>query len=249
LLTKQLVYFVQFIRTGRFWAPACLRKENESLISETDVFTRDVGNQTQTLGFLQKSNLRGDGEAMLSMSTYNSHTALAPTLHDACWYAASTAPCREKRVLDHLAIRKIESFLPLYLSSRKWKNGCRVELERPLFPGYVFVRVAITDRVRVLEVPSVLSIVSRGRVPEPLEEHVIATLRASLHLRNIEPHPYLVIGNRVSIIDGPFAGLSGIVLRRKGSLHVVITVELLMQSVAVEVDIADLKPLHESSPL
>jgi transcription antitermination factor NusG len=185
---------------------------------------------------------------MLSISTSNSEIAFVPLLPEKRWFAAATAPCREKRVLDHLAVRQIESFLPLYLSKRKWKNGCRVELERPLFPGYVFVRVAITDRVRVLEVPSVLSIVSRGRIPEPLDDDVISTLHASLHLQNMEPHPYLVVGERVSISNGPFAGLCGIILRRKNSLRVVITLELLMQSVAVEVNVEDLEPFHEFVP-
>ena len=85
---------------------------------------------------------------MLSIS--NSNLQIAQPVPEARWYAASTAPCREKRVRDHLAVREIESFLPLYRSSRKWKNGCRVELERPLFPGYVFVRMPSTERVRVL---------------------------------------------------------------------------------------------------
>jgi transcription antitermination factor NusG len=181
---------------------------------------------------------------MFSVSNPDSGSKLAP-MTDARWYAAYTAPCREKRVLEHLAVREIESFLPLYLSSRKWKNGCRVELERPLFPGYVFVRVARMDRVRVLEVPSVLSIVSRGRVPEPLSDDAVTALRASLHLRNVEPHPYLVVGERVSVCKGPFDGLSGIVVRKAGSQRVVITIEALMQSMAIEVKIDDIEPFRE----
>jgi transcription antitermination factor NusG len=175
----------------------------------------------------------------------NPRMPLANPLPGACWYAAYTAPCREKRVLEHLAMREIESFLPLYRSPRKWKNGCRVELELPLFPGYVFVRVAGMERVRVLEVPSVLSIVSRGRVPEPLADEAIAILRAKLHLHRAEPHPYLVVGERVSICAGPFAGLSGIVLRKKGSLWVVITLDLIMQSMAIEININHIEPFHE----
>jgi transcription antitermination factor NusG len=145
-------------------------------------------------------------------------------------------------------MRQIESFLPLYRLPRNWKNGCRVELERPLFPGYVFVHMADTERVRVLEVPSVHWIVGRGRKPECLDDGAIETLRASLHLRKVEPHPYLVVGERVSICAGPFAGLSGIVLRKKGSLRVVITLDLIMQSVAVEVNIEDLGLVHDFAP-
>jgi transcription antitermination factor NusG len=173
---------------------------------------------------------------------------LVNPLADTCWYAAYTAPCREKRVLEYLATRQIESFLPLYRSARKWKNGCRVELERPLFPGYVFVRIRGNERVRILEVPNVLSIVSRARVPEPLPNDVIETLRANIHLREVEPHPFLTAGEQVSICGGPFAGLSGIVLRQKTSLRVVISLSLLMQSIAVEVNREDLEPSHPINP-
>lgn len=117
---------------------------------------------------------------------------------------AYTSPCREKRVVEHLDMRQIESFLPLYRSPRKWKNGCCVELERPLFPSYVFVRVVSTARARVLQVPNILSIVSRGRMPEPFEDETIETLRTSLHLCKAKPHAYLAIGERVSICAGPF---------------------------------------------
>lgn len=122
-----------------------------------------------------------------------------------------------------------------------------MELERPLFPGYVFVRMEANERVRVLEVPSVVSIVSRGRTPEPLPDDLVAVLQDNIHLHRAEPHPYLVVGERVSICAGPFAGLSGVVLRKKSKLRVVITLDLLMQSIAVEVNSEDLEP--QTKPL
>jgi transcription antitermination factor NusG len=164
------------------------------------------------------------------------------------WYVAYTASCREKRVVDHLASREIESFLPLYRSRRKWKNGCRVDLQRPLFPSYVFVRIAGVERIKVLEVPGILSIVSRGRVPEPLPDDIVTTLRANLDPWQAEPHPYLVIGERVTIRTGPFSGISGIVLRKKGRLRVVITLELIMRSMALEVNVEDLEPVLHGFP-
>lgn len=203
-------------------------------------------NHPETIKLWKAPHLRGDGEALTLVDSSYSQIAPRPRPAEAHWYAAYTASCREKRVAEHLAMRQIESFLPLYRLPRKWKNGCRVELERPLFPGYVFVRVASAERFRVLEVPSVLSIVSRGCVPEPLQDDTIETLRASFHLRKVEPHAYLVAGERVSICAGPFAGLSGIVLRNKGNWRVVITLNLIMQSVAVEVNIGDLEPVHFS---
>lgn len=192
-----------------------------------------------------KPFLTGDGEALTLVNNSSPRTMLATT-SGVRWYAAYTAPSREKRVFESLSMRQVESFLPLYRSPRKWKNGCRVELERPLFPGYVFVRISVTERIRVLEVPSVVSIVSRGRVPEPLQDDAIEILRTNLHLRRAEPHSYLVVGEKVSICAGPFAGLSGIVLRKKGSLRVVINLDLLTQSIAVEVDTDDLEAVPSS---
>jgi hypothetical protein len=82
-------------------------------------------------------------------------------------------------------------------------------------------------------------------VPEPTEDHTIATLQASIHLRQIQPRPILVVGEQVYV---PFAGLSGIVLRQKNSVRVVITLNLLMQSIAVEVNIDDLEHLSQFIP-
>jgi transcription antitermination factor NusG len=179
---------------------------------------------------------------MTLIDNSNPQMPLQNPVTGARWYAAYTASCREKVVLEHLAVRDIESFLPLYRSIRKWKNGCHVELERPLFPGYVFVRMAAVERVRVLEVPSVISIVSRGRVPEAVQDETIAVLRAAVRLHQVKPHPYLAVGEQVFICAGPFAGLSGIMLRRKGALRVVISLDLIMRSVAVEIQRADLEP-------
>jgi len=197
------------------------------------------------------SHLRGNGEAMPQIIDPNpgaqrldrSRAPLPSLREEVRWYAAYTASCREKRVAEHLDIRQIERYLPLYRSPRKWKNGCRVELERPLFPGYVFVRMTAAARVAVLQVPGILSIVSRGREPQPFADDTIENLRSNLHLCNAEPHAYVVMGERVSICAGPFAGLSGIVVRNKGHLRVVITLDLIMKSMAVEVDSKDIEPV------
>jgi transcription antitermination factor NusG len=206
----------------------------------------ETENQSKRTKLWKTPYLRGDGEALTQVNRSDSKMAREPERDCARWYAAYTASCREKRVAEHLGIRQIESFLPLYRLPRKWKNGCRAELDLPLFPGYVFIRVASTERVRVLEVPGVLSIVSRGRVPEPLQDEIVEALRATFHLREVEPHPFLAVGERVSICAGPFAGLSGIVLRNNGKLRVVVTLNLIMQSVAVEVNIEDLEPVRIS---
>lgn len=162
------------------------------------------------------------------------------------WYAIYTRPSHEKRVAEHCEVREIECYLPSYRTTRRWKNRCKVELELPLFPGYVFVRLFWREHVRVLELPSVLSIVGNGREPLPLEHSEIASLRAGLVLYRAEPHPYLNIGERARIKSGPFTGLEGVVVRKNNGLRVVLTLQQIMKSVAIEVEERDLELLGSS---
>ena len=161
--------------------------------------------------------------------------APAPLSHPERWFAAYTNPRHEKAVVRQFSARHLESFLPLYTSVRRWKNGCQVAVEQPLFPGYVFVHIARRDAVRVLQVPGVVAIVGNGREPSPLEAQEIESLRAALPQRRYEPHPYMAIGDRVRVIAGPLAGMSGVLLRNQNHFRVVLSLELIMQSVAVEV--------------
>jgi transcription antitermination factor NusG len=159
------------------------------------------------------------------------------------WFAAYTNSHHEKRVALQLAERQMESFLPLYTASHRWKNRCQRQLELPLFPNYVFVHIDPQNRVRVLEVPGVLSLVGFGRTLAPLPTFEIEALRAAVARRTIEPHPYLVIGKRVRIKAGPMTGMEGVLMRKKRNFRVVLTLDAIMQSVAVEVDADDLEPV------
>ena len=158
------------------------------------------------------------------------------------WYAAYTCAKHEKRVAAELGGRGVEHFLPLYSSVRRWKDR-RVSVEMPLFPGYVFVRLALRDRLRVVQVPSVVRLVGFGGLPTALPDAEMEAVRAGL-ARGLraEPHPYLTVGRRVRLKSGPLAGAEGILLRRKGNFRVVVSLELIQRSVAVDVDIADVKP-------
>ncbi len=159
------------------------------------------------------------------------------------WFAVFTSSHHEKRVAQYLLQRRIENFLPLYVAVHHWSNRRRVTLELPLFPNYIFVRIAAPQRGTVLEVPGVLSIVGCGRRPMPLPVFEIESLRSGLHLRKFEPHPYLVVGERARIKAGPLAGMEGILLRKKKDLRVVLTIVEIQQSVAVEVDAMDVEPV------
>jgi transcription antitermination factor NusG len=163
---------------------------------------------------------------------------------DPKWFAVYTISRHEKRVAQHLTQREIEYYLPLYRSQRKWSDGSRVTLELPLFPGYLFVRIKKTERVRVLDVPGALAVVGgTGREPVALPDDAIDALRTGLHLRRAEPHPLLTVGQRARIRSGALAGMEGVVVRMKNSLRVVLTLEHIQRSIAVEVGSDDLEPM------
>lgn len=163
------------------------------------------------------------------------------------WFAVYTTPRHEKRVDQHFNVRGIERYLPLYQVQRKWADGSRVTLNLPLFPGYIFVRIKRADRVSVLEVPGVLAIVGgTGGTPAPLPLADIEALRFGLHLRRAEPHPLLQIGQRARIRSGALAGMEGVVVRKKNSFRVVLTLDAIMQSIAVEVDGSELESIDSN---
>ena len=158
------------------------------------------------------------------------------------WYAAYTCANHEKGVTQQLERRSVECFLPLYESVRRWKDR-RVRLQLPLFPGYVFVRLALRDRLQVLEIPSVVRLVGFDGHPTPLPIEEIETIRTCLARRQLmSPHRYLRRGQQVRLLSGPLEGLTGTVVRQKNRTRFVISLELLMRSVAVEIDSADFDP-------
>jgi transcription antitermination factor NusG len=159
------------------------------------------------------------------------------------WYAICSTPRHEKRIHEYLALRNIECFLPLYRSIHRWKNGCKHVIELPLFPGYLFVKIGLRHKVRVLEIPGVLSFVGTKVEPAQLSDFEIETLRSGLHLKKFAPYSDLIVGEKVRVKAGPLAGLTGVLVRTTNGLRVVITLDMINQSVAVELDVADVEPL------
>jgi transcription antitermination factor NusG len=158
------------------------------------------------------------------------------------WYATYVCSRHEKQVLSQLQERNISCFLPVYRSVRRWKDR-RKELELVLFPGYVFVHIDLKDRLRVLQLPSVVRFVSFHGQPAPLPDAEIEILSKGLASGiRAEPHPYLKVGHHVRVRSGPLAGAQGILVRRKDKFRVVLSIDLIMRSVAVEVDEADIEP-------
>jgi transcription antitermination factor NusG len=156
------------------------------------------------------------------------------------WFAVYTAPRHEKRVLQHLESRAVESYLPLYASARLW-NGRRATVQLPLFPGYLFVRIKPGQHIRVLEVPGVLNLVSSHGRPTPLPEGEVEALRAVLVSRKAEPHPLLGPGRRARITSGPLRGLEGVVVKQTRKLRFVVSIDCIQRAFAVELEASDLE--------
>ena len=157
------------------------------------------------------------------------------------WFAAYTWANHEKRVADQFVQRSVEHFLPTCETIRRWKDR-KVRIQQPLFSGYIFVRLALRDRLQVLQVPSVVRLVGFNGCPAALSDQEIETLRKSLipDLGAL-PHPYLKEGKRVRIVKGPLHGVEGILIRKKNAFRFVVSIDLIMRAASVEVDAADVE--------
>jgi transcription elongation factor/antiterminator RfaH len=159
-----------------------------------------------------------------------------------CWYAVYARSRHEKRIKQQLEAEFLQCFLPLYQAVHRWKDR-RTLVSLPLFPGYLFVRIPLADRMRVLRTPGVVNLVSTHGGPTPIPDHEVEGLRICVTRQiKLAPHPYLAIGRRVHVWRGPFAEMEGILLRTKGGSRLVLSINLIARSVAVEVDANDVFP-------
>lgn len=159
------------------------------------------------------------------------------------WCAVYTRHQHERTVSEMLEAKGFEVFLPLYESTRKWKDRRKV-LSLPLFPCYVFVRGAIERRLPVLSTPGVHMLITRGeRVATIPAEEIEAIRRTAQGNFRVEPHPFLRCGERVRVIRGSLEGVEGVLTRKKNLYRLILSVEMLAQSVAVEIDADDVLPV------
>jgi len=158
------------------------------------------------------------------------------------WWALYTRHQHEKVVAEMLSVKGFEVFLPLYESTRRWKDRRKI-LSLPLFPCYLFVRGGLDRKLQVLTTPGVHMILHRGnhvaRIPE---SEIDAIQRAVEGDFRVEPHPFLKCGSRVRVTRGALEGVEGILIRKKNLYRLVLSVDMLAQSVAVEVDASDVEP-------
>jgi transcription antitermination factor NusG len=152
------------------------------------------------------------------------------------WFAILTRTGREKSATMLLENAGFECYLPAIKFTRQWSDRLK-EIELPLFPGYLFCRMNPQNRLPMLMTPGVIQIVGVGKTPIPVDEQEIAAIqRVAKSGISIMPWPYLQVGQVARIDEGPLRGMSGIVIRIKSGLKLVLSVSLLQRSIAVEID-------------
>lgn len=155
------------------------------------------------------------------------------------WWAIYTRHQHEKTAAEMLRAKGCDVFLPLYQVIRRWKDR-KVNLSLPLFPCYLFVRAEARQRLAVVMTPGVHMIVGHGeRLAVVAPEEIGALQRAVEGPFRVEPHPYLQCGQRVRVTRGALEGVEGILVRKKNLCRLVLSVDMLARSAAVEVEAGD----------
>lgn len=163
------------------------------------------------------------------------------------WLAVRVRSNHERIAAAHIRNRGFEEYVPAYRSESKWTDRRKI-VDRCLFPGYVFSRFDPRDRLRILSIPGVVSIVGFGSdgpcaIPDGEISSVRALVESGLLVR---PCPFLEVGQFVLVENGPLAGVEGVVHEIKGTLRVVVSIKLLQRSVEAEIERSWVRPLKES---
>lgn len=153
------------------------------------------------------------------------------------WYALRLMSRAEFTVDAALTGRGIESFLPGYEEAVRWSDRVK-HIFRPLFPGYIFARLDRASLVDALKIAGVIQLLPTSLKPLPIEEHEIENVRRLLEAAPRATECDYAAGELVTIDSGPLAGVSGVVVKTKGSNRLVVRIELLMRAVSVELDVA-----------
>lgn len=158
------------------------------------------------------------------------------------WWALYTRHQHEKVVAETLTAKGFEVFLPLFESTRRWRDRTKL-LSLPLFPCYVFVRGGLDRKLQVVTTPGIHMILYRGERVALIPPHEIEAIRRAVSgTVRVEPHPFLKCGMRVRVTRGALEGVEGILVRKKNLCRLILSVDMLAQSVAVEVHASDVEP-------
>jgi transcription antitermination factor NusG len=167
-------------------------------------------------------------------------TPFASLSADPAWFALWTRSRVERQVENQLHGRGIQGFAAMASVERQWSDRTK-RIRTPLFPGYVFAHLPGTELVRALEVPGVAGVVRMAGRPTPIPDDEIEAVRRLVHgvdetgvlPEAVDP---LERGTMVRVIDGPFAGLEGVVLRgSEGDARVVVKIPAIQQARAIRI--------------
>jgi transcription antitermination factor NusG len=167
----------------------------------------------------------------------------------AAWYAIRTRSNFERQVAAELSTKGLEVFWPSFREVRQWKDRRKL-IEQALFPGYLFARTVDTNEARltILKVPGAVQILGQGASIEPVPNEQVESIRTVLRANvTCFAHPFLREGSLVRIRRGALKGLEGFLVRFKSQFRLVLSVELLCQSVAMELDAQDVEPIRQNA--
>lgn len=168
---------------------------------------------------------------------------------NAAWHVVHTRHQHEKAVAEILTNNGFEVFLPLHFALHRWADRIK-RVSLPLFPCYVFLRGGLDKRIQIVKTPGVHGIVTAGGQPGVVpEEEILGIRRAVENFLAAEPYPYLNVGDRVRVTSGPLLGIEGILIRKQDHLKIVLSVEMLGRSIAVEIDGATVESAGRSHPI
>ena len=152
------------------------------------------------------------------------------------WYALHTKSRHEKVVEEGLRKKGIETFLPLRKITRHWSDRVK-QIEEPIFQGYLFVRIPLRKQLEVLQTRGSVRLIGFNAQPVPISERELEVVRRFVHEEiAVDPYPYLAMGNRVYVRSGPLRGVEGFIVRKDKHARLVISLDLLFQSISVQVD-------------
>jgi len=169
------------------------------------------------------------------------------------WHALHTRHQHEKTIAQTLSNKGHDIFLPLYQATHNWRNRPR-QLQLPLFPCYVFVQGGMDRKMQIMSTPGIIGIVRCGTAPAIVPPEQVAAVRRMVeNSSQVEPCEFLKRGDRVMVISGPLQGVDGILIRTKGVFRLIVSLEILGRSAAVEIDVSRVRrigqPLMAARPL
>lgn len=167
-------------------------------------------------------------------------------MYESPWHVLHVIANHEKKVAQHLSVRALEHYLPLYTERSKWTDRS-VTLERPLFTGYVFVRFSHEARLTVVSTPGVIRLLGDHESDMVSAEEIERIRNGLASGCLLRPHPHVSLGTPVRVRSGVFEGVEGIVTEFRHQCRVIIALSAVKQCFSLEVELADIEVLRKTA--